>query len=166
MTNVPNQIQLLTSHLPDDPSAIMTLHDMRCLQVAYHNTPEAAFLLRTNHLTNILLSRLALDSSLLQPFDHWPYPSDSGYLNIHRRASKASRAIQCAHELMFLAAHCSLAIALWVKGPSSRHSWVFYLERRGYHRLGSTHCSNLSSRNSHMAFKLDRSALVASLRAP
>ncbi|KAI0716950.1 hypothetical protein C8Q76DRAFT_795191 [Earliella scabrosa] len=85
-------------------------------------------------VSDILLTAASRDREYinLRPFPHWRPPIDTRYRELHSTEHAARRAIHRAREaFMFLAARCSLAIAVWRKPGEPEHAWIAELARQG-----------------------------------
>ena len=156
-------------------SNTMDYADMRRIQYATNQVPEAAFLLKSRYPHDSLLSYLSIDLQnpplvryttgwglnadtyktwtalekvlafvsqnlldygnlstvkLVNKFPFWAYPSDMGFNRQHRTYSAAANAVRRAYTaFMFLAARCSLSIALWehAAGKHDDGRWATFL---------------------------------------
>ena len=85
-------------------------------------------------ISDILLSGASQDREYagLRAFPHWRTPMECGYRQLFATEYAARRAIITAREaFFFLAARCSLAIALWQKPGDQDRAWIAELTRRG-----------------------------------
>ena len=90
------------------------------------------------HVSNLLLSLANTAAARsIGSFSHWSEPAECGYTRAHRSEYSATIAIRKSREaFLFLAARCTLAIAVWLAGDGALASdqlpsWVKFLTGQG-----------------------------------